>query len=163
MLGADVSKRREMPMCDHCGCREITPIGRLMAEHEDLLRLAGEARAALRAGDEATARAVIADLAALLHPHTEAEERGLFAVMGRRAEFAGHIAGLEAEHAGLAARLAGPLGRAEITGICDRLSDHIQAEEYGLFPAALASLSGDDWEAVSTQIPPSAQMSHQRA
>ncbi|MEV5411620.1 hemerythrin domain-containing protein [Thermopolyspora sp. NPDC052614] len=132
-------------MCDHCGCREVTPIQRLMAEHERLLDMAGEIRDALRVGDSAIARGIFGDLAALLMPHVRAEERGLFAVMRERGEFIDHIDTLESEHGELAARLAATLDDEAILQICDQLRAHIYAENFGLFPAALASLGGDDW------------------
>jgi hypothetical protein len=136
-------------MCDHCGCREITPISRLMDEHERLLDLTGEIRAAVRAGALPAARGIVARLAAQLDPHVRSEERGLFAVMREQGEFVDHIDALEDEHADLAARLAGPLLAADILDICDRLREHVHAEEYGLFPAALAGLGGADWDAVA--------------
>lgn len=136
-------------MCEHCGCREIGPIGRLMDEHERLLEVAGEAREAARAGDEATARQIVADLAELLRPHVRAEELGLFAVMRERGEFTDYLDELEEEHGDLADRLAGPLPAPGVADLRDRLLEHIQREEYGLFPAALASLGGDDWTAVT--------------
>lgn len=136
-------------MCDHCGCREIASIGRFMADHELLLDLVREIRAAVYAGNERAARKVVAELAGLLDPHVHAEERGLFAVMRGQGEFVDYIDRLEAEHADLAARISGPLGAAEIIEICDRLREHIHAEEYGLFPAALAGLGGADWDAVT--------------
>ncbi|HEU5161325.1 MAG TPA: hemerythrin domain-containing protein [Streptosporangiaceae bacterium] len=137
-------------MCEHCGCREITPIGRLMAEHERLLDLVGLIRTALRAGDESGAREIVAELAGVLDPHVRAE-RGLFAVMREQGEFVDYLDGLEGEHADLAARLAGPLAAADLIEICDRLREHIQAEEYGLFPAALAGLGGGDWDDVTAR------------
>jgi len=136
-------------MCDHCGCREIGPIGRLMDEHERLLEVAGEAREAARAGDEATAGRIIAELAVLLRPHVQAEEDGLFAVMRERGEYTDYLDQLEDEHAELADRLAGRLTPLTVLEIRARLQEHIQHEEYGLFPAALASLGGDDWTSVT--------------
>ena len=138
-------------MCGHCGCREVVPIGRLMTEHERLLDLAEDARRAVRAGDAAAARQIITALTGLLIVHTRAEEAGLFAVMRATADFTDHIDRLQAEHAGLMAMLATGLRPGAIPGICDTLREHIHAEEYGLFPAALASLGGDDWEAVSAR------------
>jgi hemerythrin-like domain-containing protein len=138
-------------MCDHCGCREITPIRRLMAEHELLLDLAGLVREAVHAGDRAAAGELFAELTGLLLPHVGAEERGLFTVMRERTEFAEYIDGLEAEHADMAAGLAAPFDADRALDLCERLREHIHAEDYGLFPAALASLGGDDWEAVSAR------------
>ena len=135
-------------MCDHCGCREITPIQRLMAEHESLLDLAAQLRATVVNGNEAAARAILAALTEVLHPHVQAEEQGLFAVLRERGEFLDHIDWLETEHMELSAKLAAPLTGQIVLGICDELREHIHREEYGLFPFALADLGGEDWAAV---------------
>jgi len=37
-------------MCEHCGCREIEPIARLMDEHLEMLELSGQIRRSLLAG-----------------------------------------------------------------------------------------------------------------
>ena len=138
-------------MCDHCGCREVTPIRRLMDEHERLLDLAGEIRDALRAGDPAAARARFAELTALLLPHVRAEERGLFSVMRERGEFTEHVDALEAEHGELEARIAAAPDDAALPEVLDRLQAHIYAENFGLFPAALAGLGGDEWAEVEAR------------
>lgn len=135
-------------MCDHCGCREITPIHRLMAEHEMLLDLAGEVRGALARGDTPAASTIFAELTKKLRPHMHAEEHGLFAVMRGLGEFCDHIDWLETEHADLTAKLTGPFSVKMVLDVCDRLREHIHSEEYGLFPFALAGLGGDDWASV---------------
>lgn len=135
-------------MCDHCGCRAVTPIEALMAEHERLLDLARAAMETARAGDTAAAGGIVDTLTGLLWQHTRKEETGLFAVMRENAEFTEHVDALEAEHADLEARFGPGFSLASFPGIVDLLRQHIHAEEYGLFPAALASLSGDDWAAV---------------
>lgn len=138
-------------MCDHCGCREVTPIRRLMDEHERLLDLAGEIRDALRAGEPAAARGFFAELTAQLLPHVRAEERGLFAVMRERGEFTEYVDELEAEHGELEGRIAETLDDEAILEVCDRLQAHIYAENFGLFPAALASLGGDEWAEIDAR------------
>lgn len=138
-------------MCDHCGCREVTPIRRLMDEHERLLDLAGEIRDALRDGEPAAARGLFAELTAVLLPHVHAEERGLFAVLRERGEFVEYIDGLEAEHGELGSRIATALDAEAILRICDRLQEHIYAENFGLFPAALATLGGDEWAEIDAR------------
>ena len=40
-------------MCDHCGCRDLTPVARLMAEHDRLRELSGLISRALTAGQPA--------------------------------------------------------------------------------------------------------------
>lgn len=142
-------------MCDHCGCREIAAIGQLMEEHEWLHERAHYVRAALRRGDETAARALFAGLVGALDSHAVAEERGLFAAMRRYEEYADHIDTLDAEHAWLRAETekaatAGDGWRERITSILDVLDEHINKEEYGVFPAALASLTVAEWESIAT-------------
>ncbi len=135
-------------MCHHCGCREITPIRRLMAEHERLLDLTAELRSA---GDGPAADRLATDLVELLTTHVRAEEHGLFTSLRDREEFADHIKALEAEHAELALALAPPVTAAGVLAVATTLTEHIHAEEYGIFPAALAELGRADWEAITTR------------
>lgn len=138
-------------MCDHCGCRELTPVRRLMAEHERLLDLAGEVRAALRHGDEPSARRSFDELLALLWPHVRAEERGLFSVLRRAGEFVEYLDRLENDHRAFGAAAAAADGdwARRVPAILDELREHIEAEEYGLFPAALAALGGEQWDGMA--------------
>src|SRR3546814_15484661 len=60
-------------MCDHCGCHEYAPIGDLAKEHETILELAWRIAAAPTPDP-----AVVAALLAVLDPHVEKEELGLY-------------------------------------------------------------------------------------
>jgi hemerythrin-like domain-containing protein len=129
-----------------------------MAEHEWLHERAHYVRAALRRGDETAARSLFAGLVGILDSHALAEERGLFAAMRRCEEYADHIDTLDNEHAWLRAETEKAATDAEgwsarIASILDVLDEHINKEEYGVFPAALASLTVAEWEAIAAVQP----------
>lgn len=142
-------------MCDHCGCREVSPIERLTTEHEAMLDLSGEIRTALRDGRESAARAMFTQLMAILGPHAKAEENGLFSVMRHREDtYDDYLDRLEADHRRLHHGGATAISPDRMIAVLDDLSEHIRAENVGLFPAALATLSGDDWEVVRAAFEP---------
>ena len=74
-------------MCDHCGCRQVEPIGELMDEHDALTVEADSLRRALAAGDRKAAVAVWERLVRHLHDHVRKEEVGLFTAMREGGEF----------------------------------------------------------------------------
>lgn len=148
---------RDQGMCDHCGCRQGA-IGRLMDQHDRISELAGQVRQQLAAGDEPAARATFATLRGILDRHVAWEERGLFARMTAQGEFADHVADLEADHGWLnqaitAADLSPTGWGGAVTGILDRLAEHIYREDYGLFPAAVSVLDAADWAAIDAVAP----------
>lgn len=138
-------------MCSYCGCRSITVIGRFMAEHDDIVNLAGELRRAVERGHPADIRAATDKVRAALDPHTGSEERSLFAQMRKDPEFTDHIDSLCREHE----LLEGHLTRIEAGDhaaypLFERLlRNHIDREDNGLFPAAAIALDGPDWEWVT--------------
>jgi hemerythrin-like domain-containing protein len=152
-------------MCDHCGCRELTPVARLMAEHDRLRELSGLIRRALANGDDGTARQRFDELLAVLGPHVWKEESTLFPMLGRDETLTDHVQLLEGEHAGLydavddladelvndpADDLSEPARawRTGVLAILTELDEHMYKEDFGLFPAALAVLDGSDWDAM---------------
>jgi hemerythrin-like domain-containing protein len=143
-------------VCSYCGCQAITVIGRFMAEHDDVVNGLTALRSACAAEDAPATVAAVQVMAGLLHPHTHAEEVGLFAVMGQDEEFHDHIDVLCGEHRGLDGLLdelaAGAFDR---FGAFERaLRAHIDKEDNGLFPAAAIALSGPDWDRVDALTPP---------
>ena len=143
-------------MCSYCGCQAITVIGRFMAEHDDVVNALTALRTACGRGDLPATVAAVEAMTSLLHPHTHAEEVGLFAVMGADEEFHDHIEVLCGEHRGL-----DDLLDAIAAGGFDRfdaferaLRAHIEKEDNGLFPAAAIALSGPDWDRVEALTPP---------
>ncbi len=133
------------------------PIGRFMAEHGGIVDALGALTRACAVDDESRVRAADV-LAALLDPHTRAEEVGLFAVLGRQEEFSEHVARLCAEHSSLDADLAriraGAFGAKELADFVVALRNHVDREENGLFPAAAIALNGPDWEEIVDLTPP---------
>lgn len=146
-------------MCDHCGCRDLTPVRRLMDEHDRLRELSELIRRALASGDLATARGGFQHLLEVLGPHVAKEEKALFPRLAEVAELSDHVAVLEGEHADLFDAvdelddLAAGHGSEEpwtegVLRTLHELDEHMFKEDFGLFPAALATLDGSDWDAV---------------
>jgi len=142
-------------MCTYCGCESIAVIGRFMAEHTEIVNAAGRLRRAVGSGDPAAVERACDEVAALLSPHTQAEEVGLFSVMRRQEEFTEHIDSLCAEHTTLDEQLA-----AVRAGDHDRFEEfwhdlrhHIDREDNGLFPASAIALDGPDWDEVDGATP----------
>lgn len=139
-------------MCSYCGCQSIDVIGRFTAEHEQIINATGLLRRAVAAGRTDEVVELVDEVAALLTPHTDAEEAGLFTVLRRDEDFAGYVEALCGEHVTLDELLARI--RAGEADLADRfyreLRSHIEREEDGLFPASLTTLRGDDWDEVDT-------------
>lgn len=142
-------------MCTYCGCESIEVIGRFMAEHTAIINAAGVLRRACERGDQAAVEPAADALAGLLHPHTEAEEVGLFTVMRRDEQFTDHIADLCAEHTCLDEQLAAVRAgdHAAYPAFEHLLRHHIDREDNGLFPAAAIALDGPDWAEVDETTP----------
>jgi iron-sulfur cluster repair protein YtfE (RIC family) len=145
-------------MCDHCGCRDLTPVARLMDEHDRLRELSGHIRAHLAAGDTHGARTHLDELLVVLAPHVAKEEGALFPMLQRSEELAGHVTVLEGEHAALYDDVddldvladdasAGAWAEGVLRLLHD-LDEHMYKEDFGLFPAAIATLDGADWDAM---------------
>lgn len=142
-------------MCSYCGCRSISLIGRFMDEHEDIVNVAGILHRAAEGTDPHSVQAALEDTISHLHPHTVAEEQGLFDVLRRNPDFTEHVDTLCAEHTSLDA-LAERIRAGEV-GLIDQfvseLRDHINKEENGLFPAAAIEMDGPDWEDAISRTP----------
>jgi iron-sulfur cluster repair protein YtfE (RIC family) len=141
-------------MCDHCGCRQLTPVARLMEEHDRLRELTAHIRRHLAGGDDAAARDHFRELLAHLAPHVAKEEGAVFPMLRRSDDLAEHVAVLESEHADLYDAVD-DLDDAPAQGWRDgvlrllyELGEHMYKEDFGLFPAAIATLDGTDWDAV---------------
>ena len=142
-------------MCSYCGCEAIDSIGRFMAEHVEIINVAGQLRRACLRNDAAGARTHAVELARLMAPHTGAEEVGLFTVLRRQEEFEQPVTRLCAEHV-LLDVLLDALAQGDLSVIdrfVDDLRDHIDREENGLFPAAAVSLTGPEWEEIDAMTP----------
>jgi hemerythrin-like domain-containing protein len=142
-------------MCEYCGCQSLTAIDELTREHDEVVRLISHLRTAHEQGDVARMAEVTREIASVLGPHTEVEEHGLFPALA--GDFPDQIAALEAEHRRIEAVLAEAAGGTTPSDPTwpDRLleamavlRDHILKEQDGVFPAALANLGTEEWEAV---------------
>ena len=141
-------------MCQYCGCQALTAIDELTREHDLVVGLISEVRSAAAASDTPRMARLARRISAVLRPHTQVEEDGLFPVMA--ADFPEHIAALTAEHRSVEAVLdeasagtpADENWPSRLTGALDMLRQHILKEQDGVFPAALANLATSDWEAI---------------
>lgn len=141
-------------MCEYCGCQSLASIDELTREHETLVNLIGRVRQAHRDGDIARMADLARQISSVLGPHTEVEEHGLFPALAP--EFPEKIATLEAEHRSVDQVLAeadtgvpaDPAWPARLIDALALLREHILKEQDGVFPAALAFLSTEQWETV---------------
>jgi hypothetical protein len=130
-------------------------IGRLSTEHVAIINATGALRRAALAGDSGSTAAAVAELAALLDPHTTGEERGLFAELRLDQEFASHVDALCAEHREIDAHLARVAegDHSDVDGLENLLRRHIDKEENGIFPAAAVALDGAAWDRIQVRAP----------
>lgn len=141
-------------MCEYCGCQDVPAIGELTREHERALDLIAEVRAAHRDGDVERMACLSHRIAALLVPHIQAEERGLFSPL--EAHLPDQMAQLRREHRSIDTVLEetcavgswDPAWAARLLGALDLLRWHILKEQDGVFPAALATLRTAEWDAI---------------
>jgi len=141
-------------MCEYCGCQAVTAIDELTREHDMVVGLIGTVRAAHADGDRERMAELARTIAAVLTPHTAVEEHGLFPLLA--GDFPDQVAALEAEHRRIEAVLGAAAGGTpadpgwpdRLIEALDLLREHILKEQDGVFPAALTSLSGSDWDAV---------------
>ncbi|WP_338895163.1 hemerythrin domain-containing protein [Streptomyces sp. TG1A-60] len=127
----------------------------LTREHDEVVRLISHLRPAREDGDVARMAQIVREITTVLDPHTRVEEYGLFPAMA--VDFHEQIAALEAEHRRIEAVLAeaadgatssDPTWSDRLIEAMALLRDHILKEQDGGFPAALANLSTEEWEAV---------------
>jgi hemerythrin-like domain-containing protein len=141
-------------MCEYCGCQSVPAIAELTREHDAVVTLVSQVRAARSAGDVTAMAEIARRIAVILGPHTQVEEEGLFPAL--EGDFPGQVAVLRAEHreveAVLDAAAAGvpaePDWPERLLTMVEMLREHILKEQDGVFPAALTSLRIADWEAV---------------
>ncbi|OMI36834.1 hemerythrin domain-containing protein [Streptomyces sparsogenes] len=142
-------------MCEYCGCQSLTTIDELTREHDEVVRLIGHLRTAHQEGSAARMAEIAREIARVLGPHTQVEEHGLFPALA--GDFPEQITALEAEHRQVETVLAeaadgvtpaDPTWPDRLMEAMAMLRDHILKEQDGVFPAALANLSIEEWEAV---------------
>ncbi|MEQ4305277.1 hemerythrin domain-containing protein [Plantactinospora sp. B6F1] len=146
-------------MCNYCGCREFPVIGRLTAEHEAIANAAGSLRTAITSGtDDPLVR--LDALLALLTPHTDTEEAGLFVELRAEGSLTEAVDKLCDEHDDIHGVL-GAVDRAApdwpaVLAALTRLHRHIDNEEHGLFPAAAIALPIPAWDRLTARQPSAA-------
>lgn len=141
-------------MCEYCGCQAVASIDQLTTDHATVVNLIGHVLEAHRDGDPARMAETARRIAAVLEPHTRVEEHGLFPALAD--DFPDQLAALEDEHRRIEGALAEAADGTPVDpGWAERLKDvlallheHIRKEQDGVFPAALAYLSTEQWEAV---------------
>ncbi|MEV5845296.1 hemerythrin domain-containing protein [Streptomyces sp. NPDC051985] len=141
-------------MCEYCGCQALESIDQLTLEHEAVVNLVGRVLDAHRSGEVALMAELARQISTVLGPHTAVEEHGLFPALA--ADFPEKVAALEAEHRRVEAVLAeaagpflsDPTWPQRLVDILRLLREHILKEQDGVFPAALAQLDIEQWEAV---------------
>lgn len=143
-------------MCNYCGCREFPVVGQLTAEHEAIANSAGRLRTAVTSG-VGDPLVQLDALLALLMPHTDTEERGLFVALRAEGGFTEAVDQLCDEHDDIHGVL-GAVDRAapdwsSVLAALDRLHRHIDNEEHGLFPAAVIALPISAWDRLTSQQP----------
>ncbi|TMR90695.1 hemerythrin domain-containing protein [Nonomuraea basaltis] len=145
-------------MCNYCGCREFPLIGHLSQEHWDIHECAWALRRTIGDGRYSDATALLDKLLARLVPHTAAEESGLFTELRAEGTLADEVERLCAEHTDI----HGVLGAIDrdapdwpaVLNALDRLHQHIDHEEHGLFPAAVIMLPLATWDRITPRQSP---------
>lgn len=140
-------------MCEYCGCQALATIDELTREHDLILGLMAQVRSARAVAETARLAELARQIAAVLGPHAQVEEHGLFPALA--ADFPDHIAALRAEHRQVEAVLgeasascpADPAWPDRLAAALAMLREHILKEQDGVFPAALSTLSTAQWEA----------------
>jgi hypothetical protein len=148
-------------MCEHCGCREVPPVGELMDEHSALMDEAHYVREALASGDNVLAMSRLTRLACHLDRHVRREETGIFRALRDKGEFLDELSELEAEHRQFDEVVAGlDAGSADFAAAVLRLFDdlgaHVEREDLGIFPVSVVTLGAPGWRLVDqahTELP----------
>jgi hemerythrin-like domain-containing protein len=124
-----------------------------MDEHTALVDQADHVRRALGSGNPVAAKDLLADLVRRLDRHVHREEDGIFRALRTAGELLEEIGALEGEHRALEATITGldvaaPDFDSRVTGLLDDLSEHIDREDYGIFPVSVVTLGAAGWAIV---------------
>lgn len=128
-------------------------VAALNDEHQEIHELAGQLRRAIRKNDHNLARRLLTALTEVMASHVAREEHGLFSALHAEEPIGTAVDELCGEHQQLAAALQQPAADAPdwgpvLAGL-DRLGDHIDREEYGIFPAAVILLPIPVWDQIT--------------
>ncbi|MFC8246227.1 hemerythrin domain-containing protein [Streptomyces chartreusis] len=144
-------------MCDYCGCQSLATIDELTRKHERVVALISHVLDAWREGAIVRMAELAREITSVLGRHAQVEEHGPFPAPA--GEFPEKIAAPEAEHRCVEAVLAEADGSFltdpdwpdRLMEAMAMLRDHIIEEQDGAFPAALANLGTEEWEAVEAE------------
>ncbi|MEU3781852.1 hemerythrin domain-containing protein [Streptomyces sp900129855] len=94
----DQEERRtgRRPACEYWGCQSLASIDELTREHDEVVRLISHLRPAHQEGGAARMAEVAREIVAVLGPHTQVEEHGLFPALA--GDFPDQSGEQEAEH-----------------------------------------------------------------
>jgi hemerythrin-like domain-containing protein len=125
-----------------------------MDEHAELLEIAGDIGRNLADGERGEADRGLLVLELRLGEHVDREERGIFAALRDQGDFVDAVDDLEAEHVAFDSELEDLAPGAEdfderVGRLLRELSDHIDKENLGIFPAAVTTLGAAGWDIVS--------------
>lgn len=130
-------------MCDHCGCRDLPPIGELMDEHDRIMDLAWRV-VEDPGGMNDAGGSIKAEFRALLEMHATKEERALYPLLIESGDMDGaDRVDFEREHGELLQLVDADEFDADASNL---LANHIEAEENDLFPNTMYAFEDADWE-----------------
>lgn len=143
-------------MCDYCGCRSQPEIAALSADHENILEILGRLERAVRNADRVAAGAHLHELAGLVEPHAQREERGVFRGLRLVGVDDAYVAGFERDHERIHALLQPVSGdggdsedwRTKASELVALLADHIFREESDAFPVAYLLIPPAEWDVI---------------
>lgn len=133
-------------MCDYCGCRESGPTAELAREHVRLGELSEQIRKLQSQGDDFTD--VFNDFSQLLDMHAAKEEVGLFPQVLTLGKLDEDIEQLVAEHGVLHEQLQDGPGGEHVMDALKLLAQHIDDEEFSLFPHVFHQLDPEQWDEI---------------
>jgi hypothetical protein len=139
-------------MCDYCDCRSHPEIAALAEDHERALAVTAAARRALSVGDQAAADGLLSRLPAMLAPHFDREQRGVFDRLRRTGIGDDYVARFDADHVELTALLGQSPSPERTAHLLALLEDHILREETDMFPAAHQLFAPLDWDAIDELV-----------
>ncbi|WP_347348500.1 hemerythrin domain-containing protein [Nigerium sp.] len=140
-------------MCEYCGCRDISIIGRLSEEHYGAVNALGGLKRAVDASDADEVQRALKAMRSHLFLHNNSEEAGLFKGLCQPeyCEYFGEtVEGLMEQHCLMRKQLQ-RIENGEwhvYQKFEDTLRHHIDREENGLFPATAVMLDGETWDMI---------------
>ncbi len=133
-------------MCDYCGCRESGPTAELAAEHVRLGELSEQMKSLMSQGADFSG--VFEQFSRLLDLHAAKEEVGLFPQVMTLGKMDDDIAQLISEHEILHDQLRDGPGGTQVKDALRLLAQHIDDEEFSLFPHVFHQLDPEQWDEI---------------